>query len=229
MRGDLHWAVRKTDGSCRNVSTAGGAIKLAGGPAAGYAVKATVRHNATKLFIDGVLAGVASAGPPASRIVGGSAPLVFGAQQPTPESSSRTGLVGALEEISIKNVSAQDRLGYLFAEPSIRPTGTYLVDLSRAAGRAFFASTVAGVVNAGLADTVHVDGFEKLAMIGGRDFAHSARTFSSPWARIPYSFGFPSQVHDAGWPARWGAGIVEGLALAHGGFAAATAMEVSLM
>ena len=150
-------------------------------------------------------------------MAGGSGQLFFGSQDALPETSQTVGLVGAIEEISIKNVTAEERTGYLFAEPSIRPSGSYLVDLMSKPGREFFASTVSGILNTAQADAVHIDGFEKLAMIGGSDFAHSEATFSSPWVRTPFSFGFPPQVHQEGWPGRWGLSILQGLEQAHKG------------
>jgi hypothetical protein len=234
-QGNLRWSVLDTAGSWQNATTAGAPIFLDN--QAGYTVKCTF-NGTSKIFVNGMIGGastslqshgVNTSTTSTSSMAGGSEPLFFGSLDATISSSQLSGFVGAIEEISLKNVSAEDRVGYLFAEPSIRPTGTYLVDLSRPAGRDFFASTVAGVLNNAASATVHIDGFEKLAMIGGQDFAHSLQTFSSPWQRVQFSFGFPAQVHQEGWPARWGQGILEGLEQAHGSLTTPTAMEVSLM
>ena len=232
-RGDLRWSVQDTRGIWHNATTTG-APPIALYNRSGYVVKCTFRNGTSKIFIDGRIRGSSPSVQQGhvARVIsmaGGSAPLFFGSRDARPVSSLSSGFVGAIEEIALKNVSAEDRTGYLFAEPAIRPTGTYLVDLSQPGGRAFFASTVANILNTAASATVHIDGFEKLAMIGGQDFAHSAQTFSSPWQRVPFSFGFPAQVHEEGWPARWGQGILQGLEQAHRGLTTPTAMEVSLM
>lgn len=56
------------------------------------------------------------------------------------------GFLGALEEIYIKNVSTEHRVGYLYADNN-RVLGTYLLDLSRPAGQAYFAKTVSTAIN----------------------------------------------------------------------------------
>jgi hypothetical protein len=57
----------------------------------------------------------------------------------------RDELNGALEEIYFKNVSAENRQAYLFADDN-RKMGTFLIDLSRAPGRALFAKEINAVL-----------------------------------------------------------------------------------
>ena len=52
------------------------------------------------------------------------------------------GFSGALEELYVKNASAEHRTAYLYADDN-RLMGTFLIDLTRAPGRALFSRTIA--------------------------------------------------------------------------------------
>jgi hypothetical protein len=83
-----------------------------------------------------------------------------------------------MEEIYVKNVSTESRVGYMYADDN-RVLGTYLLDLSRPEGRSYFARTVAGAIDVATPAAVQYDGFEKLQLIAGQDFQHSAKTWTS--------------------------------------------------
>ena len=110
--------------------------------------------------------------------------------------------MGAIEEVFLKNASAENRRAYLYADDN-RVMGTFLMDLTRPPGRALFARTVnaeLSAFNPGPA-AAQYDGFEKLQLIAGQDFAHSARTFTSGlWRGNPT----PDWYSYEGWPLRWG-------------------------
>jgi hypothetical protein len=225
-RGNLRWSVRTVDGVWRNATTETAPIALHN--RSDYVVKCTFNNGTSKVFVNGHTS-TSSTSSISISMAGADSPLYFGSSDTTAQTSQRVGFVGALEEISLKNVSAEGRQAYLFAEPSIRPTGSYLVDLSREEGRLFFSETVSSVLNSASACTVHIDGFEKLAMIGAEDWPHSNATFASPWERTNFSSKFPPQVHREGWPGLWGLGILKGLEKTHNSLVQPTAMEVSLM
>ena len=105
--------------------------------------------------------------------------------------------------------------------------GTFLIDLSRPPGRAYFSKTINAVLDQFSPGAVHYDGFEKLQLIAGQDFAHSSKTFDSGmWRGLPT----PDWYHGVeGWPLRWGLGILQGIEEAHRNMNPHTAVEGSFM
>eukprot|EP01047_Picozoa_sp_COSAG01_P043712 COSAG01_NODE_3900_length_5564_cov_6.249405_2_plen_479_part_00 len=184
----LVWAVRSSGGIWCNAtsdSDISAAIPLR--------IKATFNASAgsgAKLFLNGQLVGHS---PCAENVVLASSEsdIIFGAESvsthslrngssttPVQPHSVRDELTGAVEEIYFKNASAENRNAYLFADDN-RKMGTFLIDLSRAPGRALFAKGINGVLNKFDPAAVQYDGFEKLQLIAGQDFGHSSKTFSS--------------------------------------------------
>lgn len=95
-------------------------------------------------------------------------------QQPQPQPQPQKHVVrdvlkGALEEIYFKNVSAENRAAYLYADDN-RRMGTFIIDLTRPPGRALFAKTINAVLNQFDPAAIQYDGFEKLQLIAGQDF-----------------------------------------------------------
>ena len=172
--GVLRWAVRSADGRTLEVV---GRTPLVPRPR-GYIVKAT--FNATSgvplLFVDGKLDHARDAPPPEAATAGARARLA----PPAAGAALRfaSGFEGALEELFLKNVSAESRVGYVYADNN-RRLGTYLLDLSRAPGRQKFAELIAAPMAETPIAAVQYDGFEKLALIAGQDFPHSSATYQS--------------------------------------------------
>ena len=71
------------------------------------------------------------------------------------------GYKGAMEEIYLKNVSAEHRRAYLYADRD-RQMGTFLIDLLAPAGRQLFAGAISAVLRHADISAVQYDGFEKL-------------------------------------------------------------------
>ena len=65
-----------------------------------------------------------------------------------------------MEEIYVKNVSTESRVGYMYADDN-RVLGTYLLDLSRPEGRAYFARTVAAAIDEATPAAVQYDGYDQ--------------------------------------------------------------------
>lgn len=173
-------------------------------------------YNATsgsaKLFVDGRLAAAAPKPLPGGKLLSSE-----DSSAPRGSAAVGTGLVvgagfaGSIEELYIKNVSTENRPGYVYAD-SNRVAGTFLLDLDTDAGRALFAARVAAVTRLANFSAVQYDGFEKLQLIAALDFAHSAKTATSGLFRGPPT---PDWYHYQGWPLRVGQGILSGIAAAH--------------
>lgn len=198
-------------------------------------IKATYNSSSgAKLFVNGKIVGT-NACQGGGDLTSSTSDLLFGAesagiiQRDEPDSVRhhvvRDELAGAIEEIFLKNASAENRNAYLFADDN-RKMGTFLIDLSRAPGRKLFASAINNVLNEFNPAAVQYDGFEKLQLIAGQDFGHSSKTFDSGlWRGNPT----PDWYHYEGWPLRWGIGILQGIEAAHSGMNSNTAVECSFM
>eukprot|EP00937_MAST-01D_sp_MAST-1D-sp2_P002385 g2385.t1 len=221
----LSWEVQRADGTA---ARANGTTLLAPGRA--YVVKATYNttSRAAHLFVNNRLDSGRSHGSPGGAgldrprvphspgVVGAVAGAGMAASLPARSAPGEpivfaTGFKGALEELYLKNVSTENRLGYMYADQN-RKMGTYLLDLTRAAGRARFAALTAAPMALAPIAAVQYDGFEKLQLIAGQDFAHSSRTWDSGAYR---GYPTPDWYHFEGWPLRWGLGVLQGMADAH--------------
>jgi hypothetical protein len=238
--GKLAWRVTTT------VSTlvqATGNTTLGGGT---YAVRATfsVDTGEAKVFVDGRCVGVGS-GPAGGALAASSEPIVVGAKL-GPGGAPGQVFNGSMEELYLKNVSTAARLGYVFADVN-RPFGTYLIDLTRDAGRkvrpyqdraargaqsltfAFvsqaFADGVSALLNSADIVTAQWDGFEKLTLIAPRDFAHSAATYDSGAIRGPPA---PDWFHEP-FPISTGLGILQGIEETHARLSPHLSVECSFM
>jgi hypothetical protein len=115
---------------------------------------------------------------------------------------------GALEEIYLKNCSTENRMAYMYSDDN-RIQGTFLIDLSSAKGREFFATSIVNVLKQANFSALQYDGFEKLQLIGATDFGHSLKTFASGLYRGTPT---PDWYHYEGWPLRVGQGVLQGVA-----------------
>ena len=200
----LHWNVRTADGRTHK---AVGTTPLTP-RARGYVVKAT--YNATsaapQIFVDGKL----DHSRAASAVTAAGAVKRLGTATAGASIIFASAFTGALEEIYLKNVSCENRIGYMYADNN-RRLGTYLLDLSREVGRRKFASLIAAPMVETPIAAVQYDGFEKLALIAGQDFPHSSRTYQSGLYRGNPT---PDWYHFEGWPLRWGLGVLQGMTAA---------------
>ena len=85
---------------------------------------------------------------------------------------------GGMEELYIKDTSAENRPAYLFSD-DCRVKGTYLIDLTTEAGRSYFAEAIQSILNRANFSNVQLDGMEKLQLISAVDFGHSKLTPNS--------------------------------------------------
>jgi hypothetical protein len=215
--GTLRWTVRTADGSVRE---AVGTTPLT--PGRGYIVKATFNTTsaAALLFIDNKLDHPRHVAlSPSSSSPSSPAPSTLSSLAPAPAGSSirfAVAFEGALEELYLKNVSTETRVGYMYADDN-RRLGTYLLDLSRAPGRKKFAELIAAPMTETTIAAVQYDGFEKMSLIAGQDFPHSSLTYQSGLYRGNPT---PDWYHFEGWPLRWGLGVLQGMTAAHDEIAA---------
>ena len=131
---------------------------------------------------------------------------------------------GGMEELYIKDTSAENRPAYLFSD-DCRVKGTYLIDLTTEAGRSYFAEAIQSILNRANFSNVQLDGMEKLQLISAVDFGHSKLTPNSGLFKGHIT---PGHYHRH-WPLRVGQGITQGLELAQRGLVYPTAIELSFM
>ena len=243
-RGKVAWAVNTEGAGWCNVSSASSIAEMSERASAGTAANTVVlkgtynSSSGVKLFVNGKI-DASDACKGGETLATSTSDLLFGAEsiglKDSAEGAVTAGrgrehvvqseLVGAIEEIYLKNASAENRNGYLFADDN-RKMGTFLIDLSRAPGRKLFASAINAVLDQFDPAAVQYDGFEKLQLIAGQDFGHSSKTFSSGlWRGNPT----PDWYHYEGWPLRWGIGILQGIEAAHDSMNDQTAVECSFM
>lgn len=218
----VRWMVNTTAGTV----TATGVTSLQPGPTASYVLKLCYNTSSgtATVFIDGNVDGV-QIGRPGATIVTphvvvlpdqvAESPAAQVTAIPVPGLVFGKGFRGGIEEIYLKNVSSENRLAYLFADDN-RVAGTFLVDLTREAGRAYFASAINAVLDQAPFVAVQYDGFEKLQLISALDYKHSTATADSGLFRGPPT---PDWYHYQGWPLRVGQGILSGVAAAAAGMA----------
>lgn len=193
----VHWSVNTTAG----LVTAVGATELAPIQGNAWVVRAT--YNSTsgnaRLFVGGKGQrpkedGSAFKPYPGAKMVpyGKSSTGVWIGADATdsdsaasaPQPAVRSVFHGAMEELYFKNVSAEHRIAYVYADNN-RFAGTYLIDLTVPAGRHLFASAINNVLNQANFSAVQYDGFEKLQLIAAVDFEHSSATVDSGMFRGP--------------------------------------------
>jgi hypothetical protein len=219
--GKLIWQVQTTGG---HTVTARGKTVLSTSALSSHVVKCTYNSTSAlaKIFIGSILDGVSDGAAPAPQKIAaasGDAPaLLVGATK-----AGKLLFKGSIEEIYLKNVSAESRPAYLFADDN-RMGGSFLIDLTRPAGQQLFASAVCSVINQANISAVEYDGMEKLELMSPFDFAHSLRTVSSGVFRGPPAPDFFSYQ---GWPLRVGIGMVKALELAHSEMNPSTAVETT--
>lgn len=220
--GQLRWEVNTTRGSI----VARGNTTLSTSALASHVVKCT--YNATsgraQIFLSSKLDGISDAVsgtvlPQQIVRYNGIGPALWVGD----DGSGAHHFNGSIEEIYLKNVSAEHREAYLFADDN-RMGGSFLIDLTRPAGQRLFASAVNSVINQANISAVEYDGMEKLELMSPFDFAHSLKTTSSGVFRGPPAPDFFSYQ---GWPLRVGIGMVKALEMAHAGMNPATAVETT--
>lgn len=219
--GRLLWQVNTTDG---HTVIARGKTVLSTAALSTHVVKCTYNSTSAlaKIFLSSVLDGVSDGAvrPPQiiAAAIAGAPALWVGAA-----GAGQLPFKGAMEEIYLKNVSAENRAAYLFADDN-RMGGSFLIDLTRPAGQKLFAAAVCSVINSANISAVEYDGMEKLELMSYIDFAHSLRTVSSGVFRGPPA---PDFFAYQGFPLRVGIGMIRALELAHSGMNPSTAVETT--
>lgn len=148
------WSVWTSDGSIVTADASTACVHAG----VGSIIKGT--YNATSrramLFVNNVKVAVS---PPSTPVDGvtdhGSATLATAADHPpifvgAESAAAATGFHGALEEISLKNISTEAGVAYVYTD-NVRPDPAqrvYLFDLNRESGRRYFATSMSKVLNA---------------------------------------------------------------------------------